>query len=210
MANWSSFLYMQKESSQPQAILDLPDADLLERYKNEQRQEFIGELYRRYRHLVMGMAFKYLKNREEAEDMVSYVFTLLIEKLPSKDVRSFKQYLYGIVRNECLAKYRKIRKEGERQQEYTNFENNLHSFVETDPKLSLVSEQTMEQAVEQAIQTLGEEQRICIHKFFFEGRSYKEIADQTGFDLKSVKSYLQNGKRNLRNQLEEYRNNSNA
>ena len=201
---------MRKESSQSQTLENLSDAELIERFQRERLESYIGELYRRYRHLVMGMSIKYLKNREEAEDMVSYVFTLLIEILPDKDVRSFKQYLYGIVRNECLAKYRKIRKEGERQQEYTNFENNLHSFVETDPVLSLVNVQTMEQAVEAALQTLGEEQRICIRQFFFEGKSYKEIADQTGFALKKVKSYLQNGKRNLRNQLEEFRKNSNA
>jgi RNA polymerase sigma-70 factor (ECF subfamily) len=182
---------------------DLPDARLVYLFKTEKNQEYLGELYRRYRHLVYGMSYRYFRNRQDAEDMVSYIFKLLLEKLPNKDVHSFKQYLYGTVRNECLARNRQIKKEMERQQEWAIFENTGRPFMENEAELNLSNEKAVEDVVQQAVGQLSEEQRICIYQFFFEGKSYKEIADKTGYSLKKVKSYLQNGKRNLKKMLEQ-------
>jgi RNA polymerase sigma-70 factor (ECF subfamily) len=49
------------------------------------------------------------------------------------------------------------------------------------------------------IEILQPEQRTTINLFYMEQKCYKEVADLTGFDLKKVKSYIQNGKRNLKN-----------
>lgn len=62
---------------------------------------------------------------------------------------------------------------------------------------------SMEKLVEDAVAELGDEQRKCIHLFFYDNKSYKEIASETGYSEKQVKSYLQNGKRNLRIALED-------
>jgi RNA polymerase sigma-70 factor (ECF subfamily) len=48
-----------------------------------------------------------------------------------------------------------------------------------------------------AIANLKKEQRICIELFYLKKSSYQTIVQQTGFTLKQVKSYIQNGKRNL-------------
>lgn len=48
------------------------------------------------------------------------------------------------------------------------------------------------------LEELPEPQRISIRHFFFEEMSYADIAEATGWHLKSVKSYIQNGKRNLK------------
>jgi RNA polymerase sigma-70 factor (ECF subfamily) len=183
---------------------DLSDTELLERFQQEGDAECLGVLYNRYRHLAFGMALKYTKDRDAAEDMVNYVFTLLLEKLPGKQVFSFKQYLYGTVRNECLARGRRIRKEMQRQEEWGYLEKKEAYFMESSIDLSLIREPSLEEAVQDAVNQLGKEQQVCVRQFFFEGRSYKEIADETGYELKSVKSYLQNGKRNLKKLLEEF------
>jgi RNA polymerase sigma-70 factor (ECF subfamily) len=49
---------------------------------------------------------------------------------------------------------------------------------------------------------LSEEQRICIELFYLKERSYKEITELTGLQFNEVKSYIQNGKRNLKIQME--------
>jgi RNA polymerase sigma factor (sigma-70 family) len=54
----------------------------------------------------------------------------------------------------------------------------------------------------EAIQTLKQEQKICVELFYLKKRSYQEISDQLGIDLKQVKSAIQNGKRNLKLKLE--------
>ena len=188
----------------PSSMSDSSDAELLRLFQNDPQSGYLGILFMRYRHLAFGVAYKYFREREEAEDMVSHVFSLLLEKLPGKEIHSFKQYLYGTVRNECLARTRQLKKEGERQQAWAHTENSDTGFMELEELVHLTDEQPLEDAVQEAMQQLGEEQRICVYHFFFEGKSYKEISDETGFTLKSVKSYLQNGKRNLKKLLEDY------
>jgi RNA polymerase sigma-70 factor (ECF subfamily) len=56
--------------------------------------------------------------------------------------------------------------------------------------------------MEHAIQQLNPEQRTCIQLFYLDKKSYQEIADKTGYSLLQVKSYIQNGKRNLKLLLE--------
>jgi RNA polymerase sigma-70 factor (ECF subfamily) len=51
------------------------------------------------------------------------------------------------------------------------------------------------------LQQLNHNQRLCLDLMYFQKKSYKEIADETGLSLKAVKSHIQNGKRNLRNFL---------
>jgi len=187
----------------PASLKGISDAELLAMFQKEHQADYLGVLFLRYRHLAFGVAYKYFRDREEAEDMVSHVFSLLLEKLPGKEIHSFKQYLYGTVRNECLARTRQLKKEGERQQEWAITENSDNGFMEIENLVHLTDEKPLDDAVQEAIEQLGEEQRTCLRHFFFEGKSYKEISDQTGYTLKSVKSYLQNGKRNLKKLLEE-------
>ena len=52
--------------------------------------------------------------------------------------------------------------------------------------------------LETALQQLNSEQQVCVHLFYLQKKTYQEIATETGFTLLQVKSYIQNGKRNLR------------
>ncbi|HXC06731.1 MAG TPA: sigma factor-like helix-turn-helix DNA-binding protein, partial [Bacteroidia bacterium] len=55
--------------------------------------------------------------------------------------------------------------------------------------------------LKKAIDQLNTEQRECISLFYLQEKSYKEVADMTGYSLLEVKSFLQNGKRNLKGLL---------
>jgi RNA polymerase sigma-70 factor (ECF subfamily) len=48
-----------------------------------------------------------------------------------------------------------------------------------------------------ALAELKPEQKVCIQMFYLEKKSYQLISEQIGYDIKKVKSYIQNGKRNL-------------
>ena len=52
--------------------------------------------------------------------------------------------------------------------------------------------------MESAIKDLKPEQKICIELFYLQEKSYEEVAKITGYSMKEVKSYIQNGKRNLK------------
>lgn len=71
-------------------------------------------------------------------------------------------------------------------------ENNLAEHIQKDKLLEQLTN---------SLQELIPEQRICIELFYLEKKSYIEIADQTGYTLMQVKSYIQNGKRNLKTLL---------
>ena len=57
--------------------------------------------------------------------------------------------------------------------------------------------------LEKGVEELKEDQKIGIKLFYLESKSYQQIADQTGWDLKKVKSEIQNGKRNLKLKVKE-------
>lgn len=56
--------------------------------------------------------------------------------------------------------------------------------------------------LESCLDTLIEKQKKSIQLFFIEQKCYKEVVEITGFSMNDVKSYIQNGKRNLKNCME--------
>jgi RNA polymerase sigma-70 factor (ECF subfamily) len=52
--------------------------------------------------------------------------------------------------------------------------------------------------LEMAIETLNQDQKKCIELFYLQQKSYTEVAEITGYTLNNVKSFIQNGKRNLK------------
>ena len=52
--------------------------------------------------------------------------------------------------------------------------------------------------METSLDELNPEQKTCITLFYLEKRSYVQISEQTGFSMMQVKSFIQNGKRNLK------------
>jgi RNA polymerase sigma-70 factor (ECF subfamily) len=64
-------------------------------------------------------------------------------------------------------------------------------------------EPDMEKVLADCIERLKDDQKKCIVQFYYEDKCYDEIAKNLGVDEKKVKSYLQNGKRNLKLCIEE-------
>jgi RNA polymerase sigma-70 factor (ECF subfamily) len=75
--------------------------------------------------------------------------------------------------------------------------------VESDEFLHLLSEEDNSEerlnALHHCLELLPAEQRTCITRFFLEEMSYTDVSEQTGYTPANVKSYIQNGKRNLKN-----------
>lgn len=178
------------------------DLELIAEYKNTENKLFVGILYKRYSHLVLGLSLKYLKNEDEAKDAVMQIFEKLFTDLLKHKLEFFKSWLYTYSKNFCLMIIRtrqsKLKKEIE-------LENNADLFMETESGLHLNKAEEKEKqfvALESAINELKDEQKKCIDLFYLKEKSYVEIAEITGFTINEVKSYIQNGKRNLKIKLE--------
>ncbi len=181
------------------ALNKLPDDELVALFSKTQHHAYFGELYRRYAHLGFGVCLKYLKDENESQDVLADVFKILFRKIPASNIQSFRKYFYTVVRNECIGRLRQRRTESARLSDFQKFEKSTNDFMENEGLIRLLdSEPSLESVVEEAIQKLNDEQRTCIRLFFYQNRSYKDIVETTGFSEKQVKSYLQNGKRNLK------------
>ena len=149
-------------------------------------------------HLVFGVCMKYLKNTEDAEDATMEILEKLMDDLIKHEVDNFPAWLHSLSRNYCLMKLRS-RKHifiGENEDAGRKILNNL---VESDPDLHLYNEREAELSqLEDALAQLNKEQRQCLSLFYLSGKSYQEVAKETGFSIKQVKSHIQNGKRKLK------------
>ena len=157
----------------------------------------MGILLERYTMLLLGVCMKYLKNEEEAKDGVQQIFLKVLTEAGKYKIDYFKSWLYMVAKNHCLMKLRG--KQGRHIKELK--EEAAIEQHETDKNELLANEKTFS-LLEQSIQELNEEQKQCVTLFYLQKNSYQQITDTTGFSLMQVKSYIQNGKRNLRMLLE--------
>lgn len=184
----------------------LSDEQLVERYASTHDTACLGPLFERYTHLVFSVGMKYLGNDAEADDMVMIVFEKLFEELKRQEIKSFKSWLYTVARNQCLMQLRHEKSVARNTQEILR---DLESEVmENETREHLLPGKDGDDGaglLEEAIGKLNEAQQLCIRLFYLEERSYKEVADSTGFSMNEVKSHLQNGRRNLKILLENAR-----
>lgn len=171
----------------------LTDAELVLGYKAAGDLHVLAQLYQRYMDLVYGVCLKYLKNPEQAKDAVMQIFEELIEKLKKHEVENFRGWLYQLAKNHCLMQLRSRK--------------NLRT-VEVPPSLMqseenvhlngvLEREENFKQ-LEYCLATLSEDQRKAVQLFYIEGKCYNEIVELMGQNWNQVRSFIQNGRRNLK------------
>jgi RNA polymerase sigma-70 factor (ECF subfamily) len=184
----------------PERYNNLSDVDLISEYQKDGNKAIVGILYKRYSHLVLGLCMKYLRSLDEAEDMVIHVFTKLLEDLAKHQIEYFKSWLYTYSKNHCLMHLRSAQVRLKKELEY---KENIKLLVESDDELhqKITKKEVVLTALELAIEELTHEQKICIKLFYLRQKSYQEIVDETGYSLNNVKSFIQNGKRNLKIKL---------
>ncbi|HSD65000.1 MAG TPA: sigma-70 family RNA polymerase sigma factor [Ignavibacteriaceae bacterium] len=191
-------------------VTNSTDAELIDRFISTGDMKILGELFLRYSHLVFGVCYKYLHNTDDSKDAVVDIFNNLSGLLKVHQVRNFKPWLYSVAKNHCLMQLRKKSVENLSVPLPENEENET-DFMEFPDFIHLIDESEEEVRISllyKSVDELEEGQKICIRMFFLENKSYKEIFDNTGYDFKQVKSYIQNGKRNLRLKLEKLKVNS--
>jgi RNA polymerase sigma-70 factor, ECF subfamily len=180
----------------PYHLAECSDTELVDLYREKQDLELLGVLYKRYMYLVYGLCMKYLKNRDDSQDAVMQIFETLIHDVPRFEIRNFKSWLYGVSRNHCLMKLRKDHADRNRYEKIS-----AEIFMETTSVLHPIEEtdnQQIQERLKECMEHLKAEQRRCVELFYYQQRCYKEIALELTLDENKVKSFIQNGKRNLK------------
>ncbi len=182
----------------------MSDEALVDAYCKNGNENCVGELFERYKKRVAGVCMKYLKNKEESEDLTMQIFQRLLQKLPDYNINSFQPWLYRITTNECLSLLKKHSRTGDLYQNWVNDEKKSEEFMENDGLIRLTSELEAKQRsaiIQESLEKLKEHQRICVEAFYLKEMSYRQIADKYEYPISKVKSYIQNGKRSLIKEL---------
>lgn len=177
------------------------DKELIATFCRTKDLEVLGILYNRYLHLVYGLCLKYLKNREDSKDAAMQIFEILIKEVPKFDISNFKSWLFVVSKNYCLMK---LRKDSSTAKKMENFY--ADEFMESTEVLHPIEEnenEHLQKKLQDCLNNLKDAQRRCVELFYYQHKCYKEIAIELVLEELKVKSYIQNGKRNLKICLEQ-------
>ena len=167
--------------------------ELVSLYKAEGDQAVIAELYRRFSKLVLGSCLKYLKDMGLAEDAVNDIFVQISKKLKTHNVQYFKSWLYTVTRNHCI----EILRKENRHRDKKNSSELMYTEAVFHP--DEVEDTVAVKVLTECISQLPTNQQRCIQLFYYEKVSYQDIAQKLELNWNKVRSFIQNGRRNLKN-----------
>jgi RNA polymerase sigma-70 factor, ECF subfamily len=144
---------------------------------------------------LCGFAMKYVKDLDEARNLVHEVFITVWEKfdsLPSDT--NYRSYLYTAVRNRCLNHLRDTKK-------HLSIEKAEHKMTEENSSMETAE---LEREIELAINSLPEKCRMVFEFSRMEGLKYGEIAEKMGISVKTVEAQMSKALTVLRAHLSEF------
>ena len=181
------------------AYNELSDERIIKLHFEQRDPQALSFIFKKYLPLVFGIALKYCRHEQNAEDVSMQVFEKLL-LMSDSSILNFKSWLCMVTRNMALEFIDKDKKKREKS---NNFEESASNFMENGEEIHLISEDklNMEQMLikmESQLHQLKEEQRICIERFYLKNQTYQEIAEDLNVTTNHVKSNIQNGKRKLK------------
>lgn len=165
----------------------------MQQYKRTTDLQVLGALYQRYMDLIYGVCLKYLKEPEDAKDAVINLFEELVAKVQKHEIENFRSWLYQVAKNHCLMRLRSAQKTV-----IVKMDTGVMQSEENVHLDGVFEKEEHFKQLEYCLAQLVTEQRQVIELFYLEGKCYNEIVEQTGLDWNKVRSFIQNGRRNLK------------
>ena len=200
-------MYDRTRKSQPTIIIDnampaaWPDKDdheLLALVQDGSSQAFAA-LVERHTERFYRLAYRYLQNKEAAEDVVQDAFLKLWENpslwQPERNSK-FTTWFYRVVVNLCLDFRKRKRPEA--------LNDEAAVIDEREPADKMMIREQEQEALEKAIDTLPERQRTALNLCFDEGLTNQEAAEVMGVKLKALQSLIMRAKTTLKERMKNY------
>jgi RNA polymerase sigma-70 factor (ECF subfamily) len=209
--NLAVFLVLQRLRLQRRQAISPDDSDgvLIDRAR-EGNLEAYNLLVDRYRDAVYGVALRYMRRTDLADDVTQDAFLRAYDALESfrnEDGRGFKSWLLRIATNRALDV---LRYEGRRPASSLDavLDSSESSWepaqTEDEHPVQLTEQAALRRHLEAALGALPDDQRLAVILFDVEGYSYEEIAEISGVAVGTVKSRLHRGRGRLREILHEH------
>jgi RNA polymerase sigma-70 factor (family 1) len=172
------------------------DIELVERLQKGDIEAF-DLIYEKYSGKLYAFALKYLRSKDEAEELVQLVFLKLWENYKNlRKESSFKSYLFTIAYNDICKLFRK-RNYLQKFISDIQYEN-PQSSTETEDGIDYLS---VLERVQQIVDKLPDKQKTIFLKSRQEGKSTKEIAEEVGLSPGTVDNYISESLKFIRNHL---------
>ena len=157
----------------------------------EVTKDYISDLLDKYGDMVIRIAYTYLKNRADAEDIVQDVFLRIIDKKPSfNEKKKKKSWLIRATINMCKNKV-------------NMFWNKNKCSIDDVQEFAVSDKYNTDTSVFQAVMALGEKYRVVVYMYYYEGYSTPEIANVIGKSETTIRSLLHRARNKLKDMLKE-------
>ncbi|MBN8576411.1 MAG: RNA polymerase sigma-70 factor [Cytophagales bacterium] len=179
--------------------MELSEKQVLEKFRQGNQSSF-EMIFRAYYQPLCRYAFTFLKDKEEAEEVVQAAFISVWEKRTLIQIEtSLKAYLYRMVRNSCInvLKHEKVKQQHVAHQLYVG-------DTTTDAVMHTLQAAELEVKITEAMQTLPDQCRLVFQLSRFEELKYQEIADQLKISIKTVENHMGKALKLMREQLKDY------
>ncbi len=177
------------------------DQELIVSFRTGNNTDALGTLYLRYTELVYGVCLKYFGQPDQAQDAVMDIYEHINRKLPNHDVDNFPAWLYMVSKNHCLQVLRKKSNSLTVSLDDPVMQNG-QQWHQEDEEFELVLQEDSADQLHGCIGLLPDKQQTCIRLFYFEKKSYAEIVEIVDQPMDTVRSNIQNGRRNLKKCME--------
>ncbi len=147
---------------------------------------------------LVRYAFTFLKDTDEAEDIVQQQFVKLWEKRAELTIHtSVKAFMYSTIYNACMNKLKQ-------QQVRQSYAKEVQLNAPVSSASDELQHKELEEKIEQALQVLPEQCAKIFKMSRFENLKYKEIADELNLSIKTIENQMGKALKILREQLKDY------
>jgi len=142
---------------------------------------------------MFGVCYYVLKDEKSSMDIVMDTFEVALKNSDFDQLDNPRAWLMRVARNLSLKLFHKQKK----VQYNLDQQNIAERFMENGDIEEHISKEALEERLIKEIGLLKPAQSQCIELFYLDEKTYQEISDHTGMEIKAVKSHIQNGRRNL-------------
>lgn len=166
------------------------DLDLIRQYKEKKNPLFVSSLLDKYSAQIIAFGLEHFKNREDIKDFTNDLFLKLCEKLKKEEVSNFKGWLYVFMKNmfydaKRREKLHTVYVESSEKSEHYSIETSLFRELDKD-------------VLNNALGALSADERACLQHIYFEGKSYNEIIQETGWAFNKIRGLRDRATKKLR------------
>jgi len=175
------------------------DDEFLIKLIQEGRHDAFAEIVNRHSKRFYNIAYRFIFNKDDAEDIVQEAFIKLWEKRlnwnPNKEAK-FTTWFYKVVVNLCIDHNRKKNPEPLSEEMILADKQQGHEAVMEEKQKQLMLERFMRE--------LPERQQLALNLCFYEGISNQEAAEIIGVNLKALQSLIMRAKMTLKERVKQY------